>query len=389
MDCFRKGLIIMTRSFLLAGSGVLAACGGGADPTPVAHEPALFQTINLTADETTFLQNSIWNGAQVYRETVLPFRNDAPLMRDIVSISKVENVTTGVVYSPSDYSVVNNKLHLQGAIPMLPAAWPNTRIPGSAYASISYKKDGSELRLEWDYFPNQLEVTYQAASSMVPLANESPLPRLTRLIRSQQRATITFVGDSITVGGDSSELLNMNPHQKPWAKLITGYMTKLNPNVLYRNVATGGMDAGYGADQSHTDLQHATDVLVIAYGMNDQAGQRSKQWLKDQYMTMINRVKVYNPNLEVLLVSGFRPETQWMMSFDWWMTDYRAGMIELARDLTAAGTTTVVADVTSEMDRVLQRKIFSDITSNGVNHPNDFGHIVYAQTILHRLGLLN
>src|SRR5262249_13764372 len=162
----------------------------------------------------------------VYKETVLPFRNDITLMRDIRSILRLENVTSGTVYLASDYAVINNQLHFRGAIQLLPTAWPNTRDTDSPYADISYKKDGSELRLQWDYFPNQLEVTYQAANSLTPLANESQLPRLTRLIRSQRRATITFVGDSITVGEDSSENLGMTPHQKPWPKLITGYMTK-------------------------------------------------------------------------------------------------------------------------------------------------------------------
>jgi hypothetical protein len=31
---------------------------------------------------------------------------------------------------------------------------------------------------------------------------------------------------------------------------------------------------------------------------------------------------------------------------------------------------------------LLKRKSFYDLTGNGVNHPNDFGHCVYAQTLL-------
>ena len=38
--------------------------------------------------------------------------------------------------------------------------------------------------------------------------------------------------------------------------------------------------------------------------------------------------------------------------------------------------------MTSMWDALLKRKSFYDLTGNGVNHPNDFGHMVYAQTLL-------
>jgi hypothetical protein len=31
---------------------------------------------------------------------------------------------------------------------------------------------------------------------------------------------------------------------------------------------------------------------------------------------------------------------------------------------------------------MLDRKRYLDLTGNGVNHPNDFGHRVYAETLL-------
>jgi hypothetical protein len=46
------------------------------------------------------------------------------------------------------------------------------------------------------------------------------------------------------------------------------------------------------------------------------------------------------------------------------------------------GPDIVLADMTSMWDALLKRKSFYDLTGNGVNHPNDFGHMVYAQTLL-------
>ena len=42
----------------------------------------------------------------------------------------------------------------------------------------------------------------------------------------------------------------------------------------------------------------------------------------------------------------------------------------------------VCADLFSVWDFVLSRKGFFSMTGNGVNHPNDFGHFLYATTIL-------
>jgi lysophospholipase L1-like esterase len=381
----------MPRKILVGGAALFTACTGGVPSiiaSPITINPALFSTVALTASEKTVTQNSILTAAVVHRETVIPTRNVVTLLREASSISVVENVTTGVVYPPSSYSVVAGKLHVNNTIPMLPAAWLNTKVAGSAYEAQSYRKDGTELRLEFDYFQNQIEVTYEAAAPLQHLSKISSLPKMTKLMAAQAQVAITFVGDSITVGGDSSELLGVAPNQKPWAKLVAGYLTDKNPQVRYRNVAMGGMTAAFGANPAQTDLAQKTDVLVVAYGMNDQSETMPKATFKAHYRTMMDRAKAQNPNVEFLLVVGFRPELTWQYSHAEYMDLYRDAVIELAAEYTLAGNHTVYVDVMAEFDRMLQRKLFGDICSNGVNHPNDFGHVLYAQTILHRLGFL-
>jgi hypothetical protein len=41
-----------------------------------------------------------------------------------------------------------------------------------------------------------------------------------------------------------------------------------------------------------------------------------------------------------------------------------------------------LADLTGVWTELLARKGYHDLTGNGVNHPNDFGHRLYAQVIL-------
>ncbi len=53
------------------------------------------------------------------------------------------------------------------------------------------------------------------------------------------------------------------------------------------------------------------------------------------------------------------------------------------RDALAAlcGNGIVLADLTGVWTELLKHKQDRDLTGNGVNHPNDFGHRVYAQVL--------
>ena len=55
---------------------------------------------------------------------------------------------------------------------------------------------------------------------------------------------------------------------------------------------------------------------------------------------------------------------------------YRRALIDLC------GRGIVLADVTRLWMDVTARKSPYDLTGNGINHPNDFGHRLYAQAIL-------
>ena len=43
--------------------------------------------------------------------------------------------------------------------------------------------------------------------------------------------------------------------------------------------------------------------------------------------------------------------------------------------------TVALADVTEPWLKLLDRKPFADLSGNNVNHPNDFGHRVYAHVV--------
>jgi acyl-CoA thioesterase-1 len=117
------------------------------------------------------------------------------------------------------------------------------------------------------------------------------------------------------------------------------------------------------------------DLVLIAYGMNDVGGRDPKAF-RANIETMLRRLREANPATEVILVAPMTGNADWMAT--------PPGMFPLYRDALASleGPGVVLADLTTVWLRLMERKRHLDLTGNGVNHPDDYGHRVYAQAIL-------
>ena len=73
------------------------------------------------------------------------------------------------------------------------------------------------------------------------------------------------------------------------------------------------------------------------------------------------------------------PNPEWHYPVMERFTEYREALNALC------GPGVALADVTTIWSELLVRKSVYDLTGNGINHPNDFGHRVYADVILARL----
>jgi hypothetical protein len=91
---------------------------------------------------------------------------------------------------------------------------------------------------------------------------------------------------------------------------------------------------------------------------------------------MMDGVLRLNPGAEFILVATMVGNPEWTASSMEHYLAYREKLLALQSDSVA------VADMTSIWLEFLKHKTLHDITGNGVNHPNDFGHRVYAQVIL-------
>jgi acyl-CoA thioesterase-1 len=81
------------------------------------------------------------------------------------------------------------------------------------------------------------------------------------------------------------------------------------------------------------------------------------------------------PGVEFILVASMLGNRDWIRLKHEVFPLYRDELKKLCEPGVA------LADMTSVWEEFLTRKQDWDITGNGVNHPNDFGHRVYAQIL--------
>ena len=109
--------------------------------------------------------------------------------------------------------------------------------------------------------------------------------------------------------------------------------------------------------------------------MNDVYRQHGVAKYKANIRGMMDRIRADAPDSEFILVASMLPNAERGIPLEkFWL--YRDALAELS------GPGVALADLTSIWGELLKRKSFYDLTGNGVNHPNDFGHCVYAQTLL-------
>ena len=235
---------------------------------------------------------------------------------------------------------------------------------------------------ENDFFHHQqIEVAYRFAPGQwhgyVPAFAADPLPRTVGILQRNEPLRILLVGDSISAGWNASLLSDVPPYCPPYGELVArGLRRAYGGPVIFENYAVSGWSSPQGLEQISQDAlpSHRPDLVVIAFGMND-------VWAEDVagYEVTIGQImaefRASSPGTECVLMASMLPNPEWHIPSDLFPA-YRDALARLC------GSGTALADMTAVWTELLKRKTFWDVTGNGVNHPNDFGHRLYAQTIL-------
>ena len=245
------------------------------------------------------------------------------------------------------------------------------------------------------YASLQVEINYTLTpgqwTGYVPQYAGAELPKTLAKLQAGQQIKVFIIGDSISQGYSSSKWEVTRPFQPPYQELLAGALQLAyhggNPVVgQLRDFAVATWPASLGLTQTqtlHTGLDQP-DLVLIAFGANDALALQDPVKFKANIQGIMNAVLADSPNTEFILVTSMISNKEWDFVFPGVNIPFPVEQFPLMRDALAqlVGPGVAMADVTGVYQTILQRKQFSDITGNGVNHPNDFSHMIYAQTIL-------
>ncbi len=256
--------------------------------------------------------------------------------------------------------------------------------PKGSPNSIGHRAGHPETSLLFDnghfFHDKQVEVSYVPRpakwDAYRPSFAGERLGRTLDKLRKKQPVTIAVSGDSISEGYNASAFTKTPPFMPPYPALVAAQLeATYGSRVTLHNLAVGGWSSRQGVDDLDKLLKCKPDLVIIAYGMNDVGGRNPKAF-RANIETMLRRIREADAKIEVILVAPMTGNSDWIATPPEMFPEYRDALASLT------GPGVVLADLTSVWRRLMERKRHLDLTGNGVNHPNDYGHRIYARAIL-------
>ncbi|HVU34172.1 MAG TPA: SGNH/GDSL hydrolase family protein [Opitutaceae bacterium] len=345
--------------------------------------------INRYPFEQAHLFSPWWHGSTAHGEAVALLQTgdggfaDGTLYFTPERVLRVQSSDGRTAFEPGrDYDVDAARRRLVllpgSRIPFLqenqlyPAAGRPRSIPHRVHAP------DQNLLYSERWFPGvQVVVDYTHAdpwSGYVPARATASLPRTMERLTHARSLKIAVTGDSITVGANASKTIP--PYMPAYVELVRrGLARSFASRVSALNLARPRVTAEQGVRRISALAAVKPDLVLVAFGMND-THQRDPDGFRRRIATIIDGVRSLRPETEFILVATSRANPEWHWSPAEEFPRYAAAL----RSLTGPGV--ALADLTALWTDLLARKRYLDLTGNGINHPNDFGHRLYAQTLL-------
>ena len=253
--------------------------------------------------------------------------------------------------------------------------------------SIPQTREGKSLLYGEGHFLHDLQVvatyeTHERWTGFVPGSERKLLPKTAERLQDRAPIQLVVLGDSISVGKNASAVVGANQacHRIP-IRLPAGWEALGASRVVLTNLSVAGTTSEWGVARAPDIVAAHPDLLIIAFGVND-AGE--KRITPSVYManirTIVQETQRALPTCEVILVASLIANPDWSAVRQDRFPEFRDRLKQLQ------GPGIALADVTSVWADLRRRKSFYDVSGNGVNHPNDFGHRVYADVILALVG---
>ena len=371
-------LKIRSRCFVFVMLGLLAAA--------FAQEPS-----KPTWSYSPELLRPFWQGDVIEGESVL-FIKDAKTGEARASVLLPIREVLTVRNSVGDVTYENGKDFVWKAdsreIVLPPGSRIVSRTPQelrrpakSQKYELTHRDGNGEIffgaRLE--YAEMQTCITYRHVpdlwKSAVPKFDAKALPRSVHKLLNMQPLSIVVVGDSISAGCNASGWAEGAPFQPAYPELLRRHLeARYRGKVMLQNPSVSGTDTRWVLKMIDKVVEPQPDLVIVAFGMNDSAGRSAKEYQANTE-EVIAKIRERLPNAEFILVASMLGNRDWTRLKQELFPEYRDALTKLC------GPGVALADLTSIWTGFLELKQDWDQTGNGVNHPNDFGHRVYAQVI--------
>ena len=334
--------------------------------------------------------NYFWNSDLMQEETIVFIKrkdHSTPqgcLLLPAREILRVTNTDQTVVYEEGKDFILGpdrRTIHLttNSRIPVL----PESELRREPQSPRSYRgKNENDLWFlysEDDFFPNlQPRFTYRHTGwdGLVPETFFANLPEIHRKLREKSILRLVVFGDSISEGCNATEFCHLPPQAPCYGRQVADNLIEsCSSPVIFRNVSKGGMGVVWGLENVKRVLDEKPDLLILAWGMNDASENLSEAEYSRCSTEILSVVRKVNPKAEFVLLGTKYANPDWTYS----NPEKYKGYLQALRNLVGPGV--ALADLTSMWEYLLTRKSYLDITGNGLNHPNDFGHSIYAQVI--------
>ncbi|MBN2374940.1 MAG: SGNH/GDSL hydrolase family protein [Sedimentisphaerales bacterium] len=336
----------------------------------------------------------LWNTDVMYEESLMFFQEEnvlpsAQLLFTPSRLISVKKATGDVEYesgvdfilTPGSRTIIlteNSRIPRKNMAEMYPppGPWEGTSIPACR------GKDRNLFYSEGHVFHDlQVVVTYEHKNSKwqgpVPVYNRDYLPRTQEKLRKEKSLNVVLFGDSISTGANASGVVQAPPFNPFFGQIVADTLAKkYDAKVSFKNLSKGGMSSGWGKASIQPVVDQKPDLVILAWGMNDASGRVPPEDYKANLQAQIDAVRAVNPQAEFILVATMTANPEWTHSSPEHYDQYRDILPQICN------SSVVLADVTSTWKEIVKNKKFLDLAGNGINHPNDFGHRIYAEVIL-------
>ena len=337
------------------------------------------------------LMQPFWQGETMRGESVLFIRDPetgaakASVLFPVTKVLKVTNSAGDVIYEEGrDYcwEAGTNEITLPPGSRIVTKTADDLRRPDNSQRHKLTHRDGNGEILfggKLEYHDMQTCITYQHPpvdwSAIVPTFDAKALTRTIQKLRKHDTTSIVLLGDSISTGCNASGWAGGAPYQPAFFDLLKEQLQHRYQNRIdLTNLSVGGKDTKWALGQVDAVVKANPDLVILAFGMNDSAGRSAKEFQANTKAVM-EQIRKQQPRAEFILIAPMLGNRDWVRLKHELFPQYRDALAELC------GPGVALADMTSLWAEFFKQKKDWDLTGNGVNHPNDFGHRVYSQVL--------